>query len=191
MEDKVFQVCPDSSRQRGGGIFRSNSFDSYHTRRLSLAAPGKLKDLKKASWCYLLRGLVVALDAVSVAILCTRGGLNVVRKEAWLFCRGTSGVRLCWELEEPEGPKGVTLKSVVTPACSSAFWHLQRTCGTGCVVKGSPRAPGKAASTVRLINANMAAMRPGSVHAQGCIPSTRQRTAAHGRPAWSFVFAGV
>jgi len=34
------------------------------------------------------------------------GGLNVIRKEAWLFCRTSSGVRLCWELEEPKGPKG-------------------------------------------------------------------------------------
>ena len=34
------------------------------------------------------------------------GGLNVIRKEAWLFCKTSSGVRLCWELEEPQGPKG-------------------------------------------------------------------------------------
>ena len=32
--------------------------------------------------------------------------LDVIRKEAWLFCRTTSGVRLCWELEEPRGPEG-------------------------------------------------------------------------------------
>jgi hypothetical protein len=33
-------------------------------------------------------------------------GLDVIRKEAWLFCRASSGVRLCWELEEPtcKGP---------------------------------------------------------------------------------------
>jgi len=29
----------------------------------------------------------------------------VIREEAWLFCRISSGVRLCWELEEPSGPK--------------------------------------------------------------------------------------
>ena len=40
------------------------------------------------------------------AILCT-GGLDVIRKEAWSFYRTSSGVRLCWELEEPEGPKGL------------------------------------------------------------------------------------
>ena len=39
------------------------------------------------------------------AILCT-GGLDVIRKEAWSFYRTSSGVRLCWELEEPKGPKG-------------------------------------------------------------------------------------
>ena len=33
------------------------------------------------------------------------GSLNVTRKEAWLFCRTSFGVRLCWELEEPKGPK--------------------------------------------------------------------------------------
>jgi len=32
--------------------------------------------------------------------------LNVIRKEAWIFCRTSSDVLLCWELEEPEGPKG-------------------------------------------------------------------------------------
>ena len=35
-----------------------------------------------------------------------QGGLNVIRKEAWLFCKTSSGVRLYWELEEPEGPNG-------------------------------------------------------------------------------------
>ena len=31
-------------------------------------------------------------------------GPDVIRKEAWPFCRTISGVRPCWELEEPEGP---------------------------------------------------------------------------------------
>jgi len=30
----------------------------------------------------------------------------VIRKEAWPFYRTISGVRLCWELEKPKGPKG-------------------------------------------------------------------------------------
>ena len=42
----------------------------------------------------------------SAAILCT-GGLDVVRKEAWSLYRASSGVRLCWELEEPKGPKAL------------------------------------------------------------------------------------
>jgi len=45
------------------------------------------------------------LLAGSAAILCT-GGLDVIRKEAWPFYRTISGVRLCWELEEPKGPNG-------------------------------------------------------------------------------------
>ena len=35
-----------------------------------------------------------------------QGGADVIRKEAWPFYRTISGVRLCWELEEPKGPKG-------------------------------------------------------------------------------------
>ena len=34
------------------------------------------------------------------------GGADVIRKEAWPFYRTISGVRLCWELENPKGPKG-------------------------------------------------------------------------------------
>jgi len=44
--------------------------------------------------------------AGSAAILCI-GGLDVIRKEAWPFYRTSSGVRLCWEHEEPKGPKGL------------------------------------------------------------------------------------
>jgi len=35
-----------------------------------------------------------------------RGGPDVIRKAAWPFYRTISGVRLCWELEEPKGPQG-------------------------------------------------------------------------------------
>jgi len=38
--------------------------------------------------------------------LSSLGGLDVIRKEAWPFYRTISGVCLCWELEEPNGPKG-------------------------------------------------------------------------------------
>eukprot|EP00290_Baffinella_frigidus_P055210 CAMPEP_0180342664 /NCGR_PEP_ID=MMETSP0989-20121125/1867_1 /TAXON_ID=697907 /ORGANISM="non described non described, Strain CCMP2293" /LENGTH=35 /DNA_ID= /DNA_START= /DNA_END= /DNA_ORIENTATION= len=34
------------------------------------------------------------------------GAPDVIRKEAWLSCRASSSVRLCWELEEPKGPEG-------------------------------------------------------------------------------------
>jgi len=34
------------------------------------------------------------------------GGPDVIRKEVWPFYRIISGVRLCWELAEPNGPKG-------------------------------------------------------------------------------------
>jgi hypothetical protein len=41
--------------------------------------------------------------SVSAAILCT-GGLDVIRKEAWPFYKTSTGVRLCWELEEAKEP---------------------------------------------------------------------------------------
>ena len=34
---------------------------------------------------------------------------DVIRKEAWPFYTTISGVRLCWELEEPKGPKAAGL----------------------------------------------------------------------------------
>ena len=37
----------------------------------------------------------------------------MIRKEAWPFYRTSSGVRLCWELEEPKGPNGYLLVVVV------------------------------------------------------------------------------
>jgi len=54
---------------------------------------------------------------VSAVILCT-GGRDVIRKEAWHFYRTSSGVRLCWELVEPKGSKGVGYESegVARPA---------------------------------------------------------------------------
>ena len=55
--------------------------------------PQNLKDLK-----------AVCPLAGSAAILFA-GGLDVIRKEAWPFYRTSSGVRLCWELKEPKGPK--------------------------------------------------------------------------------------
>ena len=36
----------------------------------------------------------------------TKSKIDMIRKEAWPFYRTSSGVCLCWDLEEPEGPKG-------------------------------------------------------------------------------------
>jgi hypothetical protein len=58
------------------------------------------------------------------AILCTEG-LDVIRKEAWSFYRTISGVRLCWELEEPKGPKGRALSQV------KLVWQTQPRWGRG------------------------------------------------------------
>ena len=44
---------------------------------------------------------------VKVAAILCAGGPDVIRKEAWSFYRTISGVRLCWQLEEREGPKGL------------------------------------------------------------------------------------
>jgi len=58
-------------------------------------------------------------DASSVAILCT-GGLDVIRKEAWPLYRTISGVSLCWELEEPKGPKGSPTENALAACCVDA-----------------------------------------------------------------------
>ena len=53
---------------------------------------------------------VTTPNTVEVIRLLARGGrgLDVIRKKAWPFYRLSSGVRLCWELEGPEGPNGAT-----------------------------------------------------------------------------------
>ena len=48
--------------------------------------------------------MLSTFGATPHAILFT-GGADVIRNEAWPFYRTISGVRLCWELEEPKGPK--------------------------------------------------------------------------------------
>ena len=53
--------------------------------------------------------LTALLAAPSIA-----RGLDVIRKEARPVYRTSSGVRLCWELEEPKGPEG--LKNPKAPA---------------------------------------------------------------------------
>ena len=45
-------------------------------------------------------------------------GPDVIQKEAWSFYRTISGVHLCWELEEPKGPKGsATLRPRASNFC--------------------------------------------------------------------------
>ena len=53
-----------------------------------------------------------ALTVLVAVMLCT-GGPDVIKNEAWSFYRTISGVRLCWELEEPYGPKGRATHSEV------------------------------------------------------------------------------
>ena len=49
----------------------------------------------------------------------------MIRKEAWSFCRTISGVRLCWELEEPKGPKGF-LQTLAEITHRGPFHSLQK-----------------------------------------------------------------
>jgi len=52
------------------------------------------------------------------------GGLNVIRKEAWLLCRTSSGIRLCWEIEERKAPKGRHARQTSRrPACEPLISH--------------------------------------------------------------------
>ena len=54
------------------------------------------------------------------------------RKEAWSFYETVSGVRLCWELEEPKGPKERVRPPVRVEGLESAFAgdpaNLQASC---------------------------------------------------------------
>ena len=79
-------------------------------------------------WYYLLllaagAGASHTLPPGHFLLLCT-GGPDVMRKEAWPFYRTSSGVRLCWELEEPKRPKDPSWPS--PPASSQR--NDSRTC---------------------------------------------------------------
>jgi hypothetical protein len=53
---------------------------------------------------------MVAILIKGLSLSSSNEGLSRVnRKEAWLFGRTSSGVRLCWELKESKGPKGSEL----------------------------------------------------------------------------------
>jgi len=51
------------------------------------------------------------------------GGLDVIPREAWPFYRTSSGVRLCWELEEPKGPKGDPSRWVINNSVHATLPH--------------------------------------------------------------------
>ena len=57
--------------------------------------------------------------APTVGHLYRGGGLDVIRKKAWPSYRTSSGALLCWELEEPKGPKGLE-RNVPPPPGSDA-----------------------------------------------------------------------
>ena len=54
----------------------------------------------------------------------TKGFLDVIQKEAWPFYRSSSGVRLCWELEKPQEPKGGSTRVAIR--CVRCVPPLQR-----------------------------------------------------------------
>ena len=70
-------------------IFRDKSFVPRHGRYVCTPPEAASK-----------QGLEDTLEPVAV-ILCT-GGPDVIRKGPWSFYRTISGVRLCWELEQPK-----------------------------------------------------------------------------------------
>ena len=51
----------------------------------------------------------------------------MIRKEAWPFYRTISGARLCWELEEPRGPKTVA-HNLVYVAHNLVCWAHNLVC---------------------------------------------------------------
>ncbi|KAJ1468968.1 hypothetical protein T484DRAFT_2210833 [Baffinella frigidus] len=64
-----------------------------------------LRPMPRALWVVLGGGGRFLMSEVPLY----RGGLDVIRKEAWPLYRTSSGVRVCWELEEPRGPTGTPL----------------------------------------------------------------------------------
>ena len=50
----------------------------------------------------------------------------MIRKEVWSLYRTSSGVRLCWELEEPKGPEGRARDAGLLPGRRMALIRLFR-----------------------------------------------------------------
>jgi len=96
-----------------------------HHRRTPKPPPGPPSRTGLDTGCDLSRG-TTPQHSLSGLVLSSRhtggfflrvsaGGLDVVRKEAWPWCRTILGVRLCWELGEPKGPKGNTKTTASHP----------------------------------------------------------------------------
>ena len=62
----------------------------------------------------------------------------MIRKEAWPFYRTISGVRLCWELEEPKGPKERNPRFVLSSIERSTLEERYRPFAAGSGILGSP-----------------------------------------------------
>ena len=73
---------------------------------------------------HVLRGVRVAVLALVVP--------DVIRKEAWSFYRTISGVRLCWELEEPKGPKCSAIQYQALRPWASARSQARKSRRAGC-----------------------------------------------------------
>jgi len=78
---------------------------SLRLQRLDRSGTAMSSSISRRIWC---SGRPTSPSDRDCAVLV--GGLDVIRKEARPFYRTSSGVRLCWELEEPKGPKGRTIK---------------------------------------------------------------------------------
>ena len=71
----------------------------------------------------------------------------MIRKEAWPFYRTTSGVRLCWELEEPIGPKTtlmITIQEVTVCLEEGRYGYLEKGIQT-------PMAQGRSTKIITMI----------------------------------------
>jgi hypothetical protein len=93
------------------------------------------------------------------------GGLDVIRKEAWPFYRTSSGVRLCWKLEEPKGPKGgqKPLDTVEAPCSECRHAARQRK------AEGSASVQGKECVQQPLDTPESLASRSTCIHVQGSL----------------------
>ena len=99
------------SYERGTGATRNSGHTLSYDPSVGLLGPfyGRCVSIFASSSCTPVLSCDHPFEdypfAGSAAIFCT-GGPGVIQKEAWPFYKTIPGVRVCWELEEPEGPKG-------------------------------------------------------------------------------------